>query len=169
MKNKKQKLMVILMLGFGLSGLQAQTTASTSGGNASGAGGSASFSIGRVFYKSITGTNGSVDEGVQQPYEILIITGLKSANGISLSAVVYPNPVADYLILKVDAATMQNMPSTAYQLYDMSGKLLEAKKLQGTETKIGMTNRVAGSYFLKIINQQSKESQEIKTFKIIKK
>jgi len=150
------------------SGLQAQTATPASGGNASGTGGSASYTVGLVFYNTNKGITGSVTEGVQQPFEISVLTGLESAKGISLNAEVYPNPATDYLILKVDASTTQSNTSMIYRLYDVSGKMLETKKLQGSETKISITNRMTGSYFLKIINLQGNDSQEIKTFKIIK-
>jgi len=39
MKYKKLKLSVILLLGLGLTGLQAQTSINATGGNASGSGG----------------------------------------------------------------------------------------------------------------------------------
>ena len=161
-------LIATLLPGSGITGLQAQTAIPASGGNASGSGGSVSYSVGQVFYNTNKGITGSVTEGVQQPFEISVLTGLDSAKGISLNAEVYPNPATDYLILKVDASTTQSNTSMIYQLYDVSGKMLETKKLQGSETKIGMTNRVAGSYFLKIINLQGNDSLEIKTFKIIK-
>ncbi len=74
MRHKKLKLSAILLLGLGLTGLQAQTSVNATGGNASGSGGSASYSAGQVVYTTHTGANGSVAEGVQQPFETLQIT-----------------------------------------------------------------------------------------------
>jgi hypothetical protein len=39
------------------------------GGEATGSGGSVSYSVGQVVYTTNTGINGSVAQGVQQPYE----------------------------------------------------------------------------------------------------
>lgn len=70
MRNKKLKLSALLLLGLGLTGLQAQESVNATGGNASGSGGSASYSVGQVVYTTNTGTNGTVAQGVQQPFEI---------------------------------------------------------------------------------------------------
>jgi len=85
MKYKKLKLSAVLLLGLGLTGLQAQESVNATGGNASGSGGSASYSVGQVAYQTHTGTNGSVSEGVQQPFEISVVTAIEEAKGINLS------------------------------------------------------------------------------------
>lgn len=164
MKNNELVLSAILLLGVGLTSLQAQQAFPASGGNASGSGGSVSYSVGQVGYTTITGTNGSVAQGVQQPYEISVLTGLEEAIGIHLALSVYPNPTIDFLTLKVDASSTLNIQSMSYQLYDFSGKLLENKKLEGAETSIKVSNLVMANYLLKVIQG----NQEIKVFKIIK-
>ncbi|MGD0341661.1 MAG: hypothetical protein ABSA76_08155, partial [Bacteroidales bacterium] len=75
-------LLLALWLGGNSIAIHAQSTITTSGGNASGSGGSASYTIGQVVYSTITGTNGSSAQGVQQPYEISIITGIAEAKDI---------------------------------------------------------------------------------------
>ena len=162
MKQKILMLSAIFLLGFGLAGLQAQEAILATGGDASGSGGSISYSVGQVTYTTYTGTNGySVAEGVQQPYEIQTPTGLAEAPDIQLECLAYPNPAKDHLTLKIDEYDNENL---SYQLYDMQGNLLENKKLTGTETTISMEKLVPASYFLKITNNQ----KEIKIFKIIK-
>ena len=79
MRYRKLKLSAALLLGFGLTGLQAQTSVNAIGGDATGSGGSVSYSVGQVVYTTNKGTNGSVVEGVQQPYEILVVTAIKEA------------------------------------------------------------------------------------------
>jgi len=59
MRHKRLKLNTVLLLGIGLTGLQAQTSVNATGGNASGGGGSASYSVGQVVYTTNTGTSGS--------------------------------------------------------------------------------------------------------------
>ena len=71
--------------------------------------------------KSNTGTNGSVIEGVQQPYEISIVTGIQQARDITLFCTVYPNPATDLLTLEVEIADNENL---FYQLYGIKGMLL---------------------------------------------
>lgn len=161
MRHKKLKLSAVLLLGLGLTGLQAQERISATGGNASGGGGSASYSIGQLAYQTHTGTNGSVEEGVQQPYEISVVTGLEEAKGINLSVSAYPNPTTDYLTLSIVEFEISNL---SYQLYDMNGKLLQSKKITGNQTSIAMGNLVPANYFVKVIQS----NKEVKTFKIIK-
>ncbi len=160
MQHKKVVFSIALMFGFGLSGLQAQEAISTAGGNASGSGGSASYSVGQVVYTTNNGTSGSVAQGVQQPYEIFAV-GIKETS-MNISLTVYPNPTADNLTLQIK--DFNNVKLT-YQLFDMNGKLLENKKIIGNETSIVMSNLVPANYFLKV----TKGNKEVKTFKIIKK
>jgi hypothetical protein len=61
MKHKKAKLSAVLLFWLGITGLQAQATVSTTGGNASGIGGSVSYSVGQVFYTTYSGTKWSFD------------------------------------------------------------------------------------------------------------
>jgi hypothetical protein len=149
------------LLGLGLTGLQAQECVNATGGNASGSGGSASYSVGQVVYTTHTGTSGSVAEGVQQPYEISVVTAIEEAKGINLSVSAYPNPTTDYLTLEVKEFDLSNL---SFQLYDMNGKLLLNEKITGNQTSIVMSNLVPATYFVKVIQG----SKEVKTFKIIK-
>ena len=161
MKHKRLKLSALLFLGLGLTGLQAQTSVNATGGNASGSGGSASYSVGQLAYTTNTGTNGSVSEGVQQPFEISVVTGIEEAKGINLSVTAYPNPTTDYLTLSIadfDASKL------SYQLYDMNGKLLQNEKITGNQTSIVMSNLVPATYFVKVIQG----NKEVKVFKIVK-
>jgi hypothetical protein len=164
MRHKKLKLSAILLLGLELTGLQAQEVIPATGGKASGSGGSANYSIGQVVYTTNTGVNGTLAQGVQQPFEISVITGLEKAKGINLICSTYPNPTTDFLTLKVDASTTLSIQSMSYQLYDMSGKLLENKKLDGNQTNIVTSNLVPATYFLKV----TENNKDVKTFKIIK-
>ncbi len=162
MKYKNLKLSAVLLLGFGMTDLQAQEAIPAAGGNASGSGGSVSYSVGQVTYTTNTGTNGSVAQGVQQPYEISVVTGIEEAVGIDLICSVYPNPATHYLTLKVENYDFEKL---SYQLYDMDGRLIESIKLSGNETSIDMINLDPAAYFLKVIQS----NKEVKTFKIIKK
>ncbi|MDP3462260.1 MAG: T9SS type A sorting domain-containing protein [Bacteroidales bacterium] len=169
MRHKRLILSAILLLGLGLTGLlQAQESVNTTGGNASGSGGSASYSIGQVVYTTNAGTNGSATHGVQQPYEISVITAIEEAKNINLSVSAYPNPTTDYLTLEVNDFELSNIH---FQLYDMIGKLLQSEKITGNQTSIVVGNLVPATYILKVIviTQGIASQQEIKTFRVIKK
>lgn len=160
MRHKKVKL-TVLLLGIGLAVLQAQTAVPATGGNASSSGGSVSYSVGQVVCTTNTGTNGTVVQGVQQPYVISVLTAIEQAKGIKLSVRAYPNPTNDYLTLEVKDFDLSNL---SFQLYDMTGKLLQKEQITGIQTSIVMSNLVPASYFVKIIQ----EAKEVKTFQIIK-
>jgi len=162
MKQLKISLIAVCLAGFGTSGLLAQETVPASGGNASGSGGSASYSVGQVEYATYAASNGfSMAEGVQQPYEISIVTGIEEFAGINLVVTVFPNPVKDYLVLKIENPDSKNL---MIRLFDIKGKLLENQKLVNIQTRISMENKVPGTYFLKV----TKDDKTVKTFKIIK-
>ena len=165
MNKKKVKLCVLLLSGLGLAGLQAQVAVPAAGGNASGSGGTGSYTVGQVVYGSSTGTNGSVAQGVQQAYVITVFTGVDNA-GIELSYKVYPNPTTDNLNLKL----INFEKSTySYQLFDVSGKMLESKTIVAEETSISMQALTGGNYLLKIVETKPGAAKELKSFKIIKK
>jgi len=164
MRHKRLKMCTLLLLGLGLTGLQAQENLNTSGGNATGNGGSASYSVGQVVYTTSTGTTGSIAHGVQQAFEISVVVGLEEANSIQLSASAYPNPSTDYLTLEV-LEVKDFKPSTlSFQLYDMQGKLLQSQQLKDSQTRLNMSKLEPAIYFIKV----RERNREVKTFKIIK-
>lgn len=161
MQHKKFRLSALLLLTLGLTGLHAQETISVTGGNATSSGGSVSYSIGQIVSTTNTGSNGSVAQGVQQPFEISVVTGIEHVKEINLNCSAYPNPTTDYLILKVDNYDKEIF---YYQLYGMNSKLLENKKVKANETSIVMRNLVPAIYFVKV----TIGNKEVKIFKIIK-
>ena len=78
MTKNKSRPVALLMAGLLWAGFaQAQESANSSGGDATGSGGTIAYSIGQVVYTTNTGSNGSVAKGVQHAYEIF--TSLPSA------------------------------------------------------------------------------------------
>jgi len=149
---------------FSLSPAFAQEAIPASGGNASGTGGSVSYSVGQLFYTIGTGANGSVVPGVQQPYEISVVSGIEEGEGISLTCSVYPVPTIDFLTLKVERYETAHLSPFTFFLYDVNGKLLESREIVDSETTIDTRHQFPGIYFLKVVLGNT----NIKTFKIIK-
>ena len=158
MKHKKVKLSVLL-LGLGLTA-QAQQATTAAGGDASGSGGTVAYSVGQIVYTTKTGTTGTLGQGVHQPYEISIVLGI-DYHFINLELFAYPNPTTNYITLNVGKAELSTLN---FQLYDISGKLIERKKITSTIETIRMENLPTATYFLKVTNN----NKEVKTFKIIK-
>ena len=159
MKKKKIKLSVLL-IGLGLMA-QAQQATTATGGNASGSGGTVAYSIGQIVYTTNTGTTGSLAQGVQQPYEIAVVTGIKNETKTSMLLVVFPNPTTSFLNLQIaDLKTEQ----LTYQLTDAIGKLIIENKITESSTQINMNAQAEAIYFLNVLEN----NQTVKTFKIIK-
>ena len=159
---KKLYIIPLFFLCLELMDVHAQDAILVTGGEASGKGGSVSYSIGQMVNVINLGANGSVAQGVQQPYEISVVTGFEETKKIILISSVYPNPATSYLHLKVENEKFKDIN---YVLYDINGKHLNKQKLLDNETTIDMSNLVHGTYFLRV----SEKNKEVNTFKIIKK
>jgi hypothetical protein len=157
----KFELCVVLFLTHGFLLLNAQESVNVSGGNASGGGGFSSYSVGQLVYFTNTGSNGTVAQGVQQPYEISVVTGLDETKTINLLFSVYPNPATDILTLEVKDVELKNL---RYLMFDINGKLLQNGLIIDNKTEIYMANLLPAIYFVTILQ----DTKEFKTFKIIK-
>jgi len=158
MKYKKIKLSVLL-LSIGIS-VQAQQTTTATGGDASGSGGTVAYTIGQVVYTANTGTNGTVDQGVQHAYQIFAV-GIKETELI-ISLTVFPNPTSDNLTLQISDLNNEKL---TYQLFDMQGKLLNNGQVTAQQTQINTASLPPATYFINVVNQENKQVQ---SFKIIK-
>lgn len=150
---------VFLLLCTG--GILAQETVTASGGNAAGSGGTVSFTVGQVACSINTSTSGTIIQGVQQPFEIYIVTSNKESEGICLQMSVYPNPTTDILTLTISDYKLENI---TYQLFDIKGRLIQNDVISDKETAIQTGNLAPAEYYMKIIDG----SKELKVFKIIK-
>lgn len=157
-----KKLAIVFLLFLSANAILAQESIPASGGNASGSGGSVSYTVGQVVYTTNTGTNGSVAQGVQQPYEISVVTGIEQFKNINLTCTAFPNPTTDFLTLKIEGDIHTHFIAS---LFDLNGKLLKTTDIENSEAIIPMGIYVPATYFLRVTNN----NQEIKSFKIIKK
>lgn len=86
--------------------MHAQETPIASGGDATGSGGTVSYAVGQIVYATDTATTGSVAKGVQQPFEISVVTGINEL-GITLGVSVYPNPTTTFLHLQIESEKLK--------------------------------------------------------------
>ena len=149
---------VLLLMGLGSVGY-AQKGSTAAGGDASGSGGSVSYSVGQVAYTAHTGSTGSVSQGVQQAYRISS-SGVEEP-GIQLHVSAYPNPTTDFLVLETESG---DFPNLSYELFDMNGKRLAGDRLTGTKTQISMLTLVPATYYVKVLRGKA----AVKTFTVIK-
>jgi len=158
---KKKKLTVAVMLLMASSGgLYAQQAVPAAGNEAVGSGGTCSYTIGQIAYTANSGTNGKVNQGVQQPYEIFTTLGLEEQN-ISLELTAFPNPTNGSMTISLNEPTQEKL---SYQLFDTRGKLIEEKEIVQNETGVSMDQLASGAYLLKITGN----GQLVKEFNIIK-
>src|SRR5665648_534053 len=137
MKQKRKILCIMFLCSFYITSLQGQETIPATGGNATGSGGSVSYTVGQISYSTLSGTNGTVSQGVQQPYEISVVTSIENAREITLECTVYPNPTRGLIKLIVESFKDENL---RFRLFDINGVLLQDKKDESKEKKISMEN-----------------------------
>jgi hypothetical protein len=162
MKNITVKLCTAFLLGITLPGLHAQQTILSANSNATGSEGTVSYSVGQVAFLTKTGVSGTITEGIQQPFEIFYMTGIEEEKGITLDCILYPNPANGYVKLKIENHEVKNL---SYQLYNMSGLVLQDQKIESQETTIHVDELLKSTYLLKV----TENNKALKTFLIIKK
>lgn len=142
--------------------LFAQSAVVPAGGSATGNGGTVTYTVGQIADQKVEGGGRYVIEGVQQPYEIQVV-GINSYPGINLTAIVYPNPTVDKVMLSIRD---YEIPSTGLmlQLYDLNGKFLKTMVITDADTEIDFSEYAASTYQLRVVNQK----QLLKTFKVVK-
>ncbi len=136
-----KKIYILLIFSAISVTLFGQSDIVTAGGTATGAGGSATYTVGQIAVQRATDGSKYIIEGVQQPYEIQGV-GVNNYPGINLQAVVYPNPTQHFVQLRV----------TNYEI------------VTGPETKMDLEKYPTASYQLRILNKD----MLLKTFKIVK-
>lgn len=151
------------MMLLSLNPLCAQQGTAASGGDLNGAGGSMSYTIGQVVYTTLSDNNNSLAQGIQQPYEISIISSTTDelAEYIHLQISSSPNPTTEKIVLNIDGWRGEQLK---FQLFDMQGRLLQSNSIATSATEIQMNDLPASTYVLSISDKQN----IIKSFKISK-
>ncbi len=139
--------------------LSAQSDVVPVGGTATGNGGTVTYTVGQIAVQTYSNGAVSISEGVQQPYEIQTI-GIDNYPNITLNAVVYPNPTLGNVQLTINNEQLEG----EVKVFDMNGKFLFAKKIEGQNTEIPMSELAAGTYFVNVIDG----TQLLKSFKVVK-
>jgi len=136
-----------------------QTSVNTAGGEVKNASGSVSYSIGQVAYTSVSNSNGSVSQGVQQAFEISTLSLEENKFNFTMNA--FPNPTTENLNLRVGNYKQEKL---AYKLIDLEGKVISGASMLSEETTIDMKQLPVATYFVEVHH----ENKKVQTFKIIK-
>lgn len=156
----KLSLFAFLTFAF-INMVNAQQNTSTSGLTIVTAFGNISYTIGQLDYISTTnGDFGTLSEGVQQVYNLLPYTYIVNIDR-STTLSVWPNPVIDYVYIKVNRSDFSGM---SYQVMNMNGQLIENKRTYSNNIKIDTHNYIIGAYVISV----NLPNQPAIQFKIIK-
>ncbi len=137
----------------------AQQNTVASGGDYSGSNGTVSFSIGQIDYLHISNTNGNVNQGVQQPYQIL--DNSINQSDLNVNITIGPNPSSNELTVVAD---FTNIKEVSGYISDQNGKIVKKKQILNTDPSFDLKDLSSGTYFLTI----EQNDQILKSFKIIK-
>ncbi|MFT6922238.1 MAG: hypothetical protein ACJA1C_001240 [Crocinitomicaceae bacterium] len=137
-----------------------QTATLPTGGEANGAGGTSSYSIGQVAYTTISGSVGSSAQGVQHSYEISDVSVFTMGENL-LELSVYPNPTADFIIIQLEEISNEAL---SFQLVNSRGQIVQNGSLFKETTQITLAEYQSAYYMLHIINN----NQIARTFKVLK-
>ncbi len=140
--------------------VNAQSNTVAAAGDATGAGGSVSYTVGQMDYQVLSSMDGSVEEGLQHAYEISVVTGMENKD-INLTAAVYPNPATEFVKLSVEGVDLSAM---SYSMTDAVRKIIVEHAITDAQTTISLNGLACGAYYIKV----SENSTAIKLFKIIK-
>lgn len=119
-----------------------------------------SYSIGQLFYESMTDDAYYVSQGLQHPL-VYLYTGSILDEISNQELLVYPNPVAEKLSLIIISDDYQDI---SVKLYNMQGMLLLLENSSGAAPEILMGQFDPGVYLLKVYRGKT----ELKTFKVLK-
>ena len=155
-----KKYVITFFLLFTIIIIQAQEAIVSSGGEALGADGAFSFSVGQIVYSANINNDGYESQGVQHAIMVYDLSS-PSLNTISLNAFTYPNPTKDNILLNTGNSEFTGL---SYILYDINGRIMKNASLNKQTTQISLVNLDSGIYLLKLNHNNIK----VKTFKIIK-
>ncbi len=159
--------LIVAILNIGL-GVKAQTVSDpsavvTTGGDATAPDNSStSYTVGQIDFLFFSDeSSGSINQGVQQPFEAVIVSIDK---GFDLSSVrIFPNPAKDVVHLHIKDEVFEP-DQYQFRLHEITGKFSIEKLLADEHTKIPLEHLPTGTYFIEVINGRKQKA----IFKIIK-
>lgn len=140
-----------------LQGVLAQQNTVSSGGTATGSGGEVSYTIGQLDFINSSAATGTVNQGVQQPYEFF--ASLDEVNS-QLQLSIFPNPFSE----SINITGAPDGEQFTWRLFDTHGKILREGLIQAENTQIDLHDLEPATYYLQV-NQLS---TQLRNFKILK-
>lgn len=137
---------------------KAQSATVSAGADASSASGSISYSVGQIAIGQAENSVGSINEGVQQPYEFFTIHIDEALQSLGIS--LFPNPTLSEVVIQLSSAEQPLKAS----FFALDGSLVEEVRLNALQTKVNVDRWAASTYLLKISDQRGNSG----TYKLIK-
>ncbi len=140
---KRKKLShILLFTSISISSVQAQSNTVSAGGEAnSSASGSVSYTIGQLDFQLHSGTGGSCNEGVQQPY---LIQSNSLFNPEEWQVSIWPNPTSKLISIQIQ----ESMLNRTLLLLDAQGKCVLNQPLTELNTYLDLATFASGIYTL---------------------
>ena len=158
-KSKNQTLLLIYLSVAPIGLIFSQSAIATSSNDITTESGSISYSVGQIAYSEVNGANFSIIEGVQQPYEITIVSSnVDYVNDQKID--IYPNPVTESLIIE----TKLGQGRQSYVLRGVDGRIYLRDDIYSALEVVPMSELIPGTYFLMITQPNRKPIH----FKILK-
>ena len=158
--NMKRKLFFMMCGGlFCMGTAVAQNAVVPAGGTASGNGGSVTYTVGQIAVQTNSDGTVSISEGVQQPYEISVV-GVDDYPGITLNAVLFPNPTQGNVQLTIVNLQFEG----EVKVFDSNGKFLLSKKIEGENTALDLSPYAPATYYVNVYSGK----KMLKSFKVVK-
>lgn len=157
----RSALLAILILLLPPSRLSAQESVNSAGGEATGLGGSASYSTGQVVFTAISSATGTVVQGVQQPWEIFVYPGIDEQIERNEPAIVFPNPTNGLVTIKIQDESWEKC---MVSLWDNQGQMLLQCEFNDRQFDMDLSLYARSVYFIRITSAEG----NIKVFRIVK-
>jgi hypothetical protein len=138
----------------------AQEAVTSTGANASGSGGTLSYTIGLVVYTTNINVSGNSAQGVQHAFEIFTIGTEDILFGYDITA--YPNPSSGEISIKISSEKQRELK---FSIYDLKGRIIRSGNLHEDITRVDLSDIPNAPYQLII---QDDLNKRVKTFRLVK-
>ena len=155
----KKLFLVIYLFFICITNCISQEVIASSAGYSETASLSLSWTIGENFTETFSNNDIILTQGFNQGN--IIITDISEMVFPEITIAVYPNPVKEYINIRMDTKSTDNLKA---EIFSMSGMKLLSESINSNNTGIDIQRLPASDYILRLSNSD----QVLKSFKIVK-
>ncbi len=137
-----------------------QTGLSPCGGSASSAEASVSFTIGQLDFVNQSNSNGSFNQGVQQPFEWFTIVSVAETTAIE-GLSIHPNPTRGEIFVNLNTVKEK----VIVRVYDALGKFIFSQTLGNPQNRMELGALANGAYYIHFNSENGLQNEVIKVIK----